>query len=88
MAEAERRIDNSGRQWSLRDVRTIHLVFVLALGMIVLPRTMAGAENETRTLPEAKRQFASADADLNKTFQALRKKLSEDEFKELRDNQR
>lgn len=36
----------------------------------------------------AKNAFAAADADLNKTFLTLRKKLPTDEFTELRDQQR
>ena len=56
--------------------------------MTFLSGTLKGAERESGSLPAAKRKFAAADADLNKTFQALRKKLAEDEFKELRDGQR
>jgi len=69
-------------------MRTIHFIFTLALGMTFLSDTLNGAENEAGKLQTEKRKFAAADADLNKTFQALRKKLPDDEFKELRDGQR
>ena len=69
-------------------MRTKNLTLALALGMIFLSGPVAGEESETERLQKAKRDFTAADADLNKTFQALRKKLPADEFKELRDQQR
>lgn len=69
-------------------MRTKNLTFALALGMIFLSGPVAGGDSEAERLQKAKRDFAAVDAELNKTFQALRKKLPEDEFKELRDQQR
>ena len=63
------------------------LRLALALEMTLMPLVVhAGAESEK--LQTAKRDFASADAELNKVFQALRKELRDDEFKEWRDRQR
>ena len=69
-------------------MRTIQLVFTLAMGMTFLSATLDGAENEAGKSQTEKRKFAAADVDLNNAFQALRRKLPEDEFKELRDQQR
>lgn len=66
-------------------MRPKNLTFTLALGMIFLSGPVAGGDSEAERLQKAKRDLAAVDADLNKTFQALRKKLPADEFKELRD---
>jgi uncharacterized protein YecT (DUF1311 family) len=69
-------------------MRTKTLLLSLALGMTFLSGPVTGGESQAEKLQKAKGNFAAADADLNKTFQTLRKKLPADEFKELRDQQR
>lgn len=46
------------------------------------------SQEDAAKLDQAKQLFARADADLNKTFDALRKRLPSDEFRDLRDHQR
>lgn len=69
-------------------MRRKNITFALALGMIFLAGPVAGGDSEAERLQRAKRDFTAVDADLNKTFQALRKKVPADEFKELRERQR
>jgi uncharacterized protein YecT (DUF1311 family) len=65
--------------------------FAIALavtGFILLDSTGAAAEVKAPTLEQAKHHFAQTDAELNKVFDAFRKKLGRDGFKDLRDRQR
>jgi len=62
-------------------------VLVVA-GITLLGTTPTFAEQETAKLEQAKIRFAPADAELNKTFEALRKRLGGDESKDLRGRQR
>lgn len=70
-------------------MRTTNFALPLAmtLGMTLMSAVVV-AGTELEKLQTAKRNCAAADAALNKTFQALRKKLAADELKELRDQQR
>lgn len=69
-------------------MRTTRFAFAVALAMFLLssPRVHAGAE--AADLQKAKRNFATADAELNKTFATLRTELGAEEFKDLRERQR
>lgn len=57
-------------------------------GITLLGATPTFAEEKAAKLEQAKHRFALADAELNKTFEALREKLGGDEFRDLRDRQR
>jgi uncharacterized protein YecT (DUF1311 family) len=69
-------------------MRPITFTLALAVGLIFFSRTVAGGETQGERLQKAKQNFAVADAALNKTFQALRRKLPAGKFQELRDQQR
>jgi uncharacterized protein YecT (DUF1311 family) len=70
-------------------MRGINFAIALAFaGITLLGSTPTFAEEEAAKLEQAKHRFALADAELNKTFEALRKKLGGDEFRDLRDRQR
>jgi uncharacterized protein YecT (DUF1311 family) len=67
------------------------LVFAIALALASFAffgPTEIFAEDKPPTMAQAKQRFAKADAELNKTFDALRKRLGGDQFKDLRDRQR
>jgi uncharacterized protein YecT (DUF1311 family) len=70
-------------------MRRINFAMALAFaGITLLGPTPTFAEEEAARLEQAKHRLALADAELNKTFEALRKRLDGDEFKDLRDRQR
>lgn len=62
------------------------LLLFAGLTLFVIPSAFAG--EDPAKLDQAKRRFDLADAELNKTFSALRKGLPGDEFRNLRDHQR
>ena len=65
----------------------IKIALVLfCLGIFAAP--VARGEDEAAKLEQAKQRFAAADADLNKTFQEVRSKLSGNALSDLRDRQR
>lgn len=64
------------------------LASLLFVGPTLFVLATAFAEPDAPKLDQAKQSFARADADLNKTFDALRKRLPSDEFRDLRDHQR
>lgn len=59
---------------------------LLCLGIFLAP--VARGEDDAAKLGQAKQRFAAADADLNKTFQEVRSKLSGNALTDLRDRQR
>jgi uncharacterized protein YecT (DUF1311 family) len=70
-------------------MRGISFAIALAFaGIMLLGTTPTFAEEEAVKLDQAKHRFALVDTELNKTFEALRKKLGGDEFKNLRGRQR
>jgi len=69
-------------------MRTVRFLLALIMAATLSGRGQIQAGEAAEKLRKSKRDFALADADLNKTFQKLRKNLPEDDFKELRDNQR
>lgn len=69
-------------------MRTIRVAFAVALAMFLFSSRPVHAEADAAEFQKAKRRFATADAELNKTFATLRKTLPADEFKDLRDGQR
>ncbi|MEY2563728.1 MAG: hypothetical protein QOH88_1921 [Verrucomicrobiota bacterium] len=69
-------------------MRTTRVASVLAVALALLATAPVHAGAEAAELAKAKRRFATADAELNKTFATLRKTLPADEFKDLRDGQR
>lgn len=73
----------------MKDMRKNNVPAILLFaGLNLFVVASARAEEETAKLEPAKQRFARADADLNKTFDALRKRLPSDEFKNLRNHQR
>ncbi len=62
------------------------VLIVAGLTLLSIPG-LAEADDAAR-LDQAKRRFALADADLNKTYGTLRKRLRATEFTDLRDRQR
>jgi len=61
-------------------------LMLLCLGIFLAP--VARGEDEAAKLEQAKQRFTAADADLNKTFQEVRSKLSGSTLIDLRDRQR
>ena len=57
-------------------------------GMMLFSDAAFSAEDEAAKLEQARQRFATADAELNKTFQEVRSKLREKALKDLRDRQR
>jgi uncharacterized protein YecT (DUF1311 family) len=67
---------------------TPRFVFALVWALTSLSSAPVHAGAEAAELQKAKGRFATADAELNKTFGTLRKTLPADEFKDLREGQR
>lgn len=61
---------------------------LILAGLTVLSVTPALAVEDAAKLDQEKRRFALADADLNKTYDALRRRLRASEFTDLRNLQR
>ncbi|HEV2842142.1 MAG TPA: lysozyme inhibitor LprI family protein [Chthoniobacterales bacterium] len=61
---------------------------LLFAGLTLFAIPAAFAQEDAAKLDQAKRRFALADAALSKTFDALRKRLRANEFRDLRDRQR
>ncbi len=70
----------------MRKSNLIPLVLFAGLALSAMPAAVA--EADAAKLEQAKRRFALTDSGLNKTFDALRKRLRADEFSDLRDRQR
>jgi uncharacterized protein YecT (DUF1311 family) len=66
-------------------MRKTRVALILAMGLIFVSSPPARAEAEFK---KAKQSFATADAELNKTFAKLKAELGADEFKDLRERQR
>ena len=70
-------------------MQKVNLAALLAAaGMLLLSGATLSAEEDAAKLEQARKHFAAADADLNKTFQELRGKLRGNALTEFRDRQR
>jgi uncharacterized protein YecT (DUF1311 family) len=63
-------------------------VFLTCAGMMLSSGAATSAEEDVAKLDQARQRFATADADLNKTFQEVRSTLRENALNDLRDRQR
>ena len=69
-------------------MRKINVAFLICAGIFLFSGAAFSAEDDAAKLDQARQRFAATDADLNKTFQEVRSKLSENAANELRDRQR
>ncbi|MDP9004691.1 MAG: DUF1311 domain-containing protein, partial [Verrucomicrobiota bacterium] len=69
-------------------MRRTRVALALAIGLTLLSSQAVHAEADAAEFQKNKLSFATADAELNKTFATLKKELSADEFKDLRERQR
>jgi uncharacterized protein YecT (DUF1311 family) len=70
-------------------MQKINMTLLMACaGMMLFSDAAFSAEEEAASLEQARQRFATADSDLNKTFQEVRSKLRGNALTDLRDRQR